>query len=441
MQTLPSGNIWNTSTWPVSSDDEGHDSPPSSPTLRAGQRALARAPSNRQSQPNPRLHPYQRPRQDVDTSKTRKPATKSTAANKVKSPAKVKPSDNEVKPATQQRAVPQASSVAHSISPKQPQRRSTRVKELVTAVQQAAGLRPEGKSTAPTSSGSTVAPSQETSNLASILMALRRQSSTEADPDAMSSREMRMQRRNLGIPVHLSEKSSSKSRVREAAPPRPQASQVAEQPAAPVSPQRVSLGLRSFPSSVSIARTDEFPGLYERFTVPSQLPEEIFQRVFGTSSSAKLPSSLRAIRQRSARKVSSGHSAEVLDAFDLYHPRYHRGTAMAKEGLCPICYDSQPNGMMSCWFKTKISAYLYHLVVQHGVSSHTGRPFDPPLEIREVSTGAATDSANERATMLQGHCHACRQWIDLQSVKSVDVKVKVSHSHRHPSSFAPALLS
>lgn len=101
----------------------------------------------------------------------------------------------------------------------------------------------------------------------------------------------------------------------------------------------------------------------------------------------------------------------------------------------------------------KISAYNYHMHVHHGINHHTGLPLDPPVKFRardvvhkkakgnsngrgaggsggEGSVNGTAAAARDRQVMKQGLCHVCKKWVDLQSVKDVDVKVSVRCTER-----------
>lgn len=71
--------------------------------------------------------------------------------------------------------------------------------------------------------------------------------------------------------------------------------------------------------------------------------------------------------------------------------------------------------------------------VQHGINHVTGRPLLPPVKFREVQLPRKKKravGAQERDVMIQGMCHSCHKWIDLQSVKDVEVKVSAGECAR-----------
>ncbi|CAG8475657.1 4965_t:CDS:2 [Paraglomus occultum] len=91
---------------------------------------------------------------------------------------------------------------------------------------------------------------------------------------------------------------------------------------------------------------------------------------------------------------------------DMYTPRWVRGVGKSKEGLCPHCNPPR-------WYKTKISAYWYHLNYQHGISSITGRPFAGPVSERN----------NKKSGLREALCHKCGKWILNQSPRDKEVLV------------------
>jgi hypothetical protein len=64
----------------------------------------------------------------------------------------------------------------------------------------------------------------------------------------------------------------------------------------------------------------------------------------------------------------------------------------------------------------------YHMQYKHGISPRTHLPFSPPTAFRSV--GRIPKNAQERAHMDEGHCHACKKWVPLESVKK-EVELKV----------------
>ncbi|CAO1636139.1 unnamed protein product [Sympodiomycopsis kandeliae] len=174
-----------------------------------------------------------------------------------------------------------------------------------------------------------------------------------------------------------------------------------EQEKGPSSSSHSSSTDRSLP--LHVVKDPSFPDLYKRYSLPRQLPT-LFISTYGIP-----PPSLQASDMDSSASISSN---PVESPLNLYHPRYTRYQGMKKEGLCPLCLT---------WYKTKISAYNYHLTVHHGINHHTGLPFDPPVKV----------AMDEKKGMKKGLCHHCHKWIDMVSVKSVDVKVPEIYWRKH----------
>ncbi|GJN91627.1 hypothetical protein Rhopal_004650-T1 [Rhodotorula paludigena] len=108
---------------------------------------------------------------------------------------------------------------------------------------------------------------------------------------------------------------------------------------------------------------------------------------------------------------------------NLYWPRFVRGNADDKCGMCPICAEPKERGGEGeqKWLKLKNSSYVYHMSYAHGLSNTTGLPFSPPLEMRQVELPPSTK--DQRSSMTEGRCHKCDQWIPLLSIKNIDAIV------------------
>lgn len=180
--------------------------------------------------------------------------------------------------------------------------------------------------------------------------------------------------------------------------------------------------------SSSIPISSDLGGLYQRYHVPHQLPVAFSSLL---SSIPPLPA------------LSSSHArpnASCTDPLNLYTPRYTRGVGATKEGLCPLCPLTKPLP----WYNMKMSAYNYHLQIHHGVHHRTGRPLDPPVDLRSINVdvsskgkkrgggggAAAVAGSPDRDAMMQGKCAQCKKWVDLQSVKDMDIKVSGGGSGR-----------
>ncbi|GAA5850130.1 hypothetical protein JCM8547_001020 [Rhodosporidiobolus lusitaniae] len=111
------------------------------------------------------------------------------------------------------------------------------------------------------------------------------------------------------------------------------------------------------------------------------------------------------------------------DPLNLYWPRFVKGNADDKCGMCPVCAEPKERGGEGeiKWLKLKNSSYVYHMSYAHGLSNNTGLPFSPPTKMRVVATNNKTKDT--RPEMTEGMCHKCNQWIPLLSVKNVETIV------------------
>ncbi|RKP36110.1 hypothetical protein BJ085DRAFT_14893 [Dimargaris cristalligena] len=104
---------------------------------------------------------------------------------------------------------------------------------------------------------------------------------------------------------------------------------------------------------------------------------------------------------------------------DMYNPRWTSGIGVEKEGVCPLCWI---NGELRT-FRTKVSAYWYHMNFFHGISSATCQPYEPPRAVRQVVLTTRL--------MMEGYCHQCSQWIPLESIKIITVNVRQIYWWKH----------
>ncbi|KAL4072006.1 hypothetical protein J3A83DRAFT_4238030 [Scleroderma citrinum] len=116
---------------------------------------------------------------------------------------------------------------------------------------------------------------------------------------------------------------------------------------------------------------------------------------------------------------------------DLYTPRFVKGCGITKVGLCPVCMESPARGGTGhkLWLSMKTSAYNYHMQYGHGISAISYRPFSPPIDFR--TTKRRDPAKHERTHILEGKCHKCKNWIPVECVKNIDVKVKEIYWWKH----------
>lgn len=183
--------------------------------------------------------------------------------------------------------------------------------------------------------------------------------------------------------------------------------------------------IRIFPKTIPIY-SEIFPRFYKRFRVPSALNSNFQVVVFGSIDPDKVQDEeLKIIAKRGMKSLGNWHGP--LNPFDLYTPRWVRGIGKDKEGLCSICYEEDSKKII--WKRTKTSEYNYHLIYQHGISPHTQKPLDPPIAIRDQNISKSR--AGQRKSILQGKCHVCKKYIDLQGRYSGQVKVPEIYWWKH----------
>ncbi|KAN0060117.1 hypothetical protein ACQY0O_008091 [Thecaphora frezii] len=181
---------------------------------------------------------------------------------------------------------------------------------------------------------------------------------------------------------------------------------------------RAAAPIRSFPPDFPIHKG--FWRFYQRYKVPSSLPDDIRERLL---TGADEDAELKEVVKRARKQFAPFNSPRSL--LDLYTPRFCKGVGMAKEGLCPLCYE---DGTVK-FFKTKISAYNYHMQYAHGISAATGLPFTPPIafQMRERPNAAT----REKTEILQGKCHVCKKYVDVEGTKIGTVKVPEIYWWKH----------
>ncbi|KAL4244557.1 hypothetical protein ABKN59_009993 [Abortiporus biennis] len=163
---------------------------------------------------------------------------------------------------------------------------------------------------------------------------------------------------------------------------------------------------RSFPSSIPI--NEHFPALYRKFPVVSYT-------------------------EGHAKRGPLGGSIynEPKGPLDLYTPRFVKGRGTTKVGLCPCCAESVKRGGegKKLWLSMKFSAFNYHMQYTHGISPVNSLPFSPPTAFRIIArTGPkGTELAigkHEKSHLMQGKCHKCNKWVNVEGIKDVPTKVK-----------------
>lgn len=180
-------------------------------------------------------------------------------------------------------------------------------------------------------------------------------------------------------------------------------------------------GQRVFPPDWEI--NPEFPLLYQRYYVSSSVSPEVLEMLLRGINYANVDDKFHAFVDRA--QAVHGAFNKPRSILDLYTPRFVKGVSAQKVGMCPVCYEE---GRVK-FLKTKFSAYNYHMQNFHGISALTGLPFTPPMHFRAKSRPNA--KPKERKQLVQGHCHSCKKWIDMQGPKDTDVKVAEIYWWKH----------
>lgn len=176
---------------------------------------------------------------------------------------------------------------------------------------------------------------------------------------------------------------------------------------------------RAFPETIP-QKLGTFPQWYTAYKVPSTLDPQLHGSLIAKIKDLNPD---HRIKSRFERKMGERNECENL--FDLYTPRFVRGVGVKKEGLCPLCYEED----LACFFKTKTSQYNYHMMYTHGILPSTLRPMDPPIDFRVVARPSS--NSKDRQAMLQGECHGCGKWIDVESRKVLPVNVPEIYWWKH----------
>ncbi|KAL7414623.1 hypothetical protein BDY24DRAFT_385866 [Mrakia frigida] len=154
-----------------------------------------------------------------------------------------------------------------------------------------------------------------------------------------------------------------------------------------------------------------FDRFYRNFSIPTPLSNKV-------TSALGLPAQNALVAPRPMALSAKRHNSS-RGPMDLYSPRWVQGMGREKTALCPICFEDEAVTAVS--FKTKCSAFNYHLLHAHGISPSTGLPFSPPMDIRSVKRPSARP--DERNKIRQGKCHECKSWIPIEGVKNIDCLV------------------
>jgi hypothetical protein len=59
-----------------------------------------------------------------------------------------------------------------------------------------------------------------------------------------------------------------------------------------------------------------------------------------------------------------------------------------------------------------------------GISSRSHLPFSPPTSFRVSPRPNASKSKHEKSAMMEGSCHRCAKWVELEGIKVGDAKVR-----------------
>ncbi|KAJ1022699.1 hypothetical protein NDA18_005037 [Ustilago nuda] len=180
-------------------------------------------------------------------------------------------------------------------------------------------------------------------------------------------------------------------------------------------------GQRTFPAHFEIHA--DFPLLYQRYCVPSSVSPEVLEMLLRGLNHADVDDEFQEVVDRA--QTVQGTFNKPRSILDLYTPRFVKGVGAQKVGMCPVCYE---DGKVK-FFKTKLSAYNYHLQNFHGISALTGLPFTPPSKFRTESRPNA--KPKERRQIIQGLCHSCNKYIDIQGPKETEVKVAEIYWWKH----------
>lgn len=103
-------------------------------------------------------------------------------------------------------------------------------------------------------------------------------------------------------------------------------------------------------------------------------------------------------------------------AEDLYTPTAVRGSGPDREGRCDLC--DPP-----IWLKVKTSSYWYHMNFYHGISAHTGGPYEAPVGLRQYPY---TQGNGHEVIVKEGKCGYCQCWVGYMNAPLDEDKFKMS---------------
>ncbi|CDR98562.1 hypothetical protein [Sporisorium scitamineum] len=177
-------------------------------------------------------------------------------------------------------------------------------------------------------------------------------------------------------------------------------------------------GTRTFPGNWEIH--PDFPLLYQRYSVPSSVSPEVFEMLLRHLNFSDVDEHFREIVDRAQRSYGAFNRPRSI--LDLYTPRFVKATRMVKSSF------SRLNFRLFEIFRST-PAYNYHLQNFHGVSASTGLPFTPPTHFR--GKRRTNVKPTERAQIIQGLCHCCHKYIDMQGPKGTEIRVPEIYWWKH----------
>ncbi|CAE6449962.1 unnamed protein product, partial [Rhizoctonia solani] len=196
---------------------------------------------------------------------------------------------------------------------------------------------------------------------------------------------------------------------------------------------------RNFPKNLPIH--ERYLKWYRRFPVSAYFAEEDPARKFVLGDQAGSGKVVMPIMSLVSNPATH---------FNLYSPRFVRGSGSRKLGVCPICVEPVWRGgagrvlllntkvflntIITCNTIT-VLYFFRHLSLgansQTGLSPKTGLPFSPPITFRQKAHLPSRTKTRERDTIEEGQCHVCKKWVPVESVVPKDVKVPEMYWWKH----------